>query len=106
MTDEGQKGPKTEALERASERDLDRVVLTVVEGADDGERFTLDDDRIVIGTHASADVVLSDPSVSRFHLEVRATTGSVVLRDLGSTNGTRVDGVAVIEAPVTPGSTI
>jgi ABC-type multidrug transport system ATPase subunit len=51
--------------------------------------------RMSIGRDASNDVVLDDPNVSRFHAEVAPADGAVVLRDLGSSNGTRLDGVPI-----------
>ena len=45
-----------------------------------------------IGRSRSCDVVLEDPNVSRRHAEVRPRGGSWVLTDLGSTNGSRING--------------
>ena len=48
-----------------------------------------------LGRDPANDLVLDDPNVSRFHAEVRASTGDAVeIADLGSRNGTRVDGAA------------
>ena len=44
------------------------------------------------GARATADVVLDDPNVSRRHAEVRPSGGSWIVRDLGSTNGVKVNG--------------
>jgi DNA-binding NtrC family response regulator len=52
----------------------------------------------VIGTHPSADLVLQDRTASRFHCEIVLANGRALVRDLGSLNGTRVDGVAVAQA--------
>jgi ABC transport system ATP-binding/permease protein len=51
-----------------------------------------DGQRLRIGRDPSNDVVLSDPNVSRFHAEVIRSNGTLELRDLGSRNGTRVNG--------------
>ena len=56
-------------------------------------------DRLTIGRDASNDVVLDDPNVSRFHAEVVRDGDVVEVRDLGSRNGTRVDGRADAAAP-------
>ena len=74
--------------------------LTVVGGAADGTVHTLRGERTVIGAHPSADVELDDAALSKFHCEIRIADGTPVLRDLGSTNGSFVDGVPVIEAPL------
>ncbi|MBL8949905.1 MAG: sigma 54-interacting transcriptional regulator [Myxococcaceae bacterium] len=57
-----------------------------------------------IGSHPSNDLVLEAPQVSRFHCELRLTPRGLLLKDLGSSNGTLLDGVSVIEAWVRPGS--
>jgi hypothetical protein len=46
----------------------------------------------VLGRSREADVVLDDPNVSRKHAEVRPSGGSWMVRDLGSTNGVKVNG--------------
>ena len=49
-------------------------------------------DGAVLGRSRDADVVLDDPNVSRRHAEVRPSGGSWIVRDLGSTNGVKVNG--------------
>jgi hypothetical protein len=46
----------------------------------------------VIGRSRDADVLIDDPNVSRRHAEVRPSGGSWIVRDLGSTNGVKVNG--------------
>src|SRR5262245_18484106 len=53
---------------------------------------------ILFGSHESADVVLVDSTVSRLHARLDVEDNDYVLRDLGSTNGTRVGGVRIREA--------
>jgi len=69
--------------------------------APDGNRYTIDLDPIVIGREQGAQIMLSDPEVSSVHCELRATNDGVLVRDLGSTNGTFVGAVKVQEATVT-----
>jgi DNA-binding NtrC family response regulator len=78
--------------------EVSRLRFEVVEGPERGTRFSSDTERMSIGTHPSSDFVLSDRTISRFHCEVIATEGRARLRDLGSRNGSLVDGVPVIEA--------
>jgi DNA-binding NtrC family response regulator len=59
-----------------------------------------------VGAHPSNDAVLKDPQASRFHCEVRLEEQRAIVRDLGSTNGTFVDGVRVREAFLRQGSTL
>jgi hypothetical protein len=48
--------------------------------------------KVVVGRESSCDVVLDDPTVSRRHAAIEEKDGGWVLRDLGSGNGTFVDG--------------
>ncbi|MGQ0832378.1 MAG: FhaA domain-containing protein [Microthrixaceae bacterium] len=62
-----------------------------------GERFSLTESIITIGRHPDSNLVLADPNVSRNHAEIRPQSDRYVLVDLGSTNGSRVNGVRVSE---------
>jgi two-component system response regulator GlrR len=76
-----------------------RARLKVTRGRDKGKKLELGDaPTAVIGTHEDADLPLHDDTVSRRHAELRATPTGWVVRDLGSTNGVRVDGTRVVEA--------
>ncbi len=57
-----------------------------------------------IGSHPSNDLILDDPTVSRFHCEIRVGPQGVRLKDLSSRNGTSVDGVSLIEGFLRDGS--
>ncbi|AKJ12807.1 hypothetical protein ABB07_23060 [Streptomyces incarnatus] len=75
--------------------------LHVVAGPDAGGVHLLHGGRITVGRSAEADVPLDDPDVSRLHCAVTvAADGQVSVADLGSTNGTALDGVRVGEHPV------
>jgi DNA-binding NtrC family response regulator len=72
-----------------------------------GERSIRGDKRsLLVGTHPSADVVLDDPLVSRLHARLDVEDTEYILRDLGSTNGTRVGGVRIRQACLDDGSLI
>lgn len=76
---------------------------------DDGkpkERISITRDPVVIGRLSSSDVVLSDPNVSRRHAELRREGGRWTLVDLGSTNGTLVNGKLAKEHPLSDGDRI
>jgi hypothetical protein len=60
-----------------------------------GERFTLAEHPISIGRRPESNIVLADPNVSRNHAEIRPQGEGFLLIDLGSTNGTKVNGVRV-----------
>ena len=72
----------------------------------DGSRVQLGEEPLVIGRLADCDVVLVDPNVSRRHAELRRDGSSVVLIDLGSTNGTRVNGATVKQRRLADGDEI
>jgi predicted component of type VI protein secretion system len=65
-----------------------------------GERITLDTDSLKIGRQASCRVVFNDSNVSREHAQMRRSTDGWKLLDLGSTNGTKINGVKITEEQV------
>ena len=86
---------------------LRRVV--VIEGVDVGREFILDPDApapLLLGTSEVCELRLTDPTVSRRHASFEPAGRRYRLTDLGSTNGTFVDGVAVVEAFVSGGETV
>ena len=72
----------------------------------DGKRVTLGDDPLTIGRLPECDIVLTDPNVSRRHAEVRRRGNDFIVIDLGSTNGTRVNGAGVRERQLADGDEI
>jgi hypothetical protein len=63
--------------------------------------------RVTLGRSRECDCVLAEASVSRRHAELRREGARWVLRDLGSRNGTRVNGVRLLdEAEVGPGDRV
>ena len=60
-----------------------------------GQRIELHEGHYVLGRHLQNDIVLNDTNVSRRHAEFVSAAGEVTVTDLGSTNGTKVNGVLV-----------
>lgn len=58
----------------------------------DGQQYLLTGPVTVLGRGGDADIILEDTGVSRHHLELRLEGGALIATDLGSTNGTFVDG--------------
>jgi two-component system, NtrC family, response regulator GlrR len=84
-----------------------RFRVTALEGPDAGATATSSNDgTLAIGLHESAGLVLTDRTVSRFHCELAIVDGQARVRDLGSRNGTTVDGVQVMEAFVRDGAVL
>ncbi|HEY0135494.1 MAG TPA: FHA domain-containing protein, partial [Nannocystis sp.] len=81
-----------------------RFSLAVVEGPAVGVTWHSTGDRCSIGSHPRNDLVVEDPTVSRFHCEIVIDDGGARVRDLQSRNGTVLDGVTVREAFLRAGS--
>ncbi|MGE3455366.1 MAG: sigma 54-interacting transcriptional regulator [Kofleriaceae bacterium] len=96
----------TAAVIRGGHMAVRRFVLRVIAGPDTGVKYVSSGRPVVIGTHESADLALTDPTVSRFHCELSVGEGSVTIRDLGSKNATRVSGLDITEARLDGTTTI
>ena len=71
------------------------ALLIVKRGQIDGSRFLLDVDLTVAGRHPNAEIFLDDVTVSRKHAEFRRTPKGFTVTDLGSLNGTYLNGKIV-----------
>ena len=69
----------------------------------DGRRIPVADEPVVIGRLSTCDIPLGDPQVSRRHAEVRRDSEGFSVVDLGSTNGTAVNGATVRERRLSDG---
>lgn len=74
--------------------------LVMQQGPKPGQAFDLVRGTMVIGRDALADIIIVDPEVSRQHVEIVETDTGHRLKDLGSTNGTFVNGRRVTDKPV------
>ena len=80
---------------------------SVVLREDGGERMVaLSSDTVTIGRMADCDVVLKDKGASRKHAQLKQRDGAWTLTDLGSTNGTRLNGQTVQSRELSDGDTI
>lgn len=73
--------------------DEDRPIVVLI--LPTGQHVELHEGHYVVGRQLQCDIVLNDSNISRRHAEFHCTDGEVVVRDLGSTNGTKVNGVVV-----------
>jgi len=71
---------------------MSQITLRVLDGADRGQVFGNLDPPITIGREEGNSVQLNDERISRFHIKIQEDQEKLVLTDLESTNGTRVNG--------------
>jgi hypothetical protein len=91
---------EAEVREDADGGYLAELILT------DGRRVQIGTEPLVIGRLPECGVVLADSNVSRRHAELRRDGDTVVLTDLGSTNGTRVNGAPIRERILASGDEV
>jgi hypothetical protein len=73
----------------------------------DGQRYSLNAPSIVLGRSSEADILIDDTGVSRRHLEIRTGPGIAQAIDLGSTNGSYVNGQKIVgSSELADGATI
>ena len=110
-------GPaKSEPDERASLNAADAAavdalpsgsaLLVVQRGPGAGSRYLLDSDLSTVGRHPESDIFLDDITVSRRHVEFRRHDASFRVHDVGSLNGTYVNGDRVDDAELQNGDEV
>jgi len=94
----------TSAIATANPRRIHirRAAIRCVSGPEAGDSWLMELDVIRIGSAKTCDIVITDPTVSRRHAEIRRGKDGVILRDLGSTNGTFVGQVRAKEVYLGP----
>jgi pSer/pThr/pTyr-binding forkhead associated (FHA) protein len=79
-----------------------RALLIPLDG---GDNIEITKDMTIVGRKEECDVRLEHKSVSKMHCAIVKTDGLLLLRDLGSTNGTRVNGTRIRRAALLPNET-
>jgi pSer/pThr/pTyr-binding forkhead associated (FHA) protein len=82
------------------------VTLRVLDGADRGRAFDDIPTPFTVGREEGNSVQLNDERVSRFHVKIQEDDGKLVLADLESTNGTKINGETVQLCLIRPGDLI
>jgi pSer/pThr/pTyr-binding forkhead associated (FHA) protein len=82
------------------------ALLIAQRGPSIGSRFLLGDDTSVAGRHPNADIFLDDVTVSRRHVEFSRSGVNFSLRDMGSMNGTYLNGTRVDQNDLKTGDEI
>ena len=72
----------------------------------EGPNILLDKPIVLIGRHEECDIQLNSRKVSRKHCCIAQVNEYFVIRDLGSTNGVRINGVRVMEGAIRPGDEV
>jgi DNA-binding NtrC family response regulator len=80
--------------------------VEVVKGPDQGRSFVAKSETITIGSAEGNDLVLSDETVSRYHLELQSRGDRIFAIDHGSTNGTSFAGALIERAAIPAGSVL
>ena len=108
MTAKSKKGKLTKRIpvQRGRESPLRSGKLVVISGRDLQKAFGIDAKAVTIGSQDDNHCVLNDPTISRHHAVIEETGEGYVLRDLGSTNGTFLNGILIREAYLEYGSII
>jgi pSer/pThr/pTyr-binding forkhead associated (FHA) protein len=78
-----------------------RLSLAIIDGPDSGSVYRIEKPRVTIG-RANADLTLNDTEASRQHAAIEVRDTIILLEDLGSTNGTILDGRRITEATELP----
>ena len=82
------------------------LTVEVVAGPDVGAVLSEPRESVTVGVAAGNAVVLTDPSVSGYHLELTGRPDGILVWDCGSTNGTRVGDVTIERVVVVPGTVL
>lgn len=81
--------------------------LVMEEGPEPGQTFVLDQDLLTVGRDPGNDIVIGDPQVSRHHARIRRQGSLMVIEDVGSTNGTYINGMLLTNPhTLTPGDVV
>jgi DNA-binding NtrC family response regulator len=106
MTTDGDGIDYTTAVAEAREMRFPRYRLSVIDGPDRELSIDGGEAELAIGTAAANAMILSDTAVSRHHIAIAPTPRGHLVRDLGSTNGTMINGVVIERAFLAPGAVI
>lgn len=85
---------------------ISNPVLSIIKGPQTGNTFQIDGAETTIGRDPANTIFLNDMTVSRAHAKITRTGAGAAIEDLGSLNGTWVDGAIVNSAPLHDGSSV
>ncbi len=91
---------------KATKRRLRKAKLAIIDGPDRGKELVMDRERVTVGRSLICDLVLADKAVSGTHCEFIADEKGFLLKDLGSTNGTKIGDLKVREIWIQKGTVV
>jgi two-component system cell cycle response regulator len=95
------------SISRISERPVGKeACLVVIYGSELGKKYNLNAPSLVIGRSSKCDIQIDQESISRNHTKIVNTSKSILIRDLGSTNGTYVNDEPIDEYVMRDGDLI
>ena len=80
--------------------------LVIAEGKEAGREFVFEQQSVLIGRTSDCDVVLYDPGVSRKHARIFSESAQYFVEDMGSSNGTKVNGAIIKKKLLADGDAI
>ncbi|HBN77636.1 MAG TPA: hypothetical protein DD473_17855 [Planctomycetaceae bacterium] len=84
-----------------------KVSFLILTGKHQGKTLTLPADVVIVGRDPQAHIRVNSTEVSRHHCEIHVRGTDVIVKDLGSRNGTFINGEAIFgEVPIHPGDTL
>lgn len=104
VPDHGAPATPSRAPAEPGSRSVDLTAQPIIDV--DGQRYLLTGAATILGRGSEADIIVQDPGVSRRHLKIEITTDGVIATDLGSTNGTFVEGHRIDAATLVDGNTV
>jgi len=98
VSDTGRNKTVVTVVSKISDRPAGKeACLVVIYGLDLGKKYNIDRPSLIIGRSSKADIQIDQESVSRNHCKIINTGKTIMMRDLGSTNGTYVNDELVDE---------
>jgi len=95
------------SISRISERPVGKeACLVVIYGSELGKKYNLNASSLVVGRSSKCDIQIDQESISRNHSKIANTGKSIIIRDLGSTNGTYVNDEPIDEYALRDGDLI
>jgi len=97
----------TQEREVISQLPRNSAMLIVIAGPNKGSRFLINDAQTILGRDPQSEIFLDDVTVSRKHAKIyRVPSGDYAIEDLGSLNGSYVNGTSVTDSRLTVGDEV